>query len=305
MRSPECPRCSYDLSGKLESYRESCPLEDMCSECGCEYRWRSIFGELIYPRWFVESQRSKWGWRILPTLARCAHAPSFWRAALMEYPLLAGRAFAVVLAGYFVLVAVVAIARFPSSRIYRHDAVDNILWIAGNAVWPWGSINAHSGRPPLFFDLSFEYGIVPPVVIPVVAGIVTPILFVVPVFTREAYGIRKLHIMRIALYGFTGLFMVAMTSLLIDVWVEPNLFPGWYAYDEVWNPVIRGAPILLTLLWQLWWWISATRHYLRIDAAWGFAAPLVLASTLAGVVGLYVLALLYQPATRYGFGMAF
>ncbi|MEL6797397.1 MAG: hypothetical protein AAFO89_11320, partial [Planctomycetota bacterium] len=92
MRSPECPRCGYDLSGKLESYRESCPVEDTCSECGCEFAWRAVIGGRACPAWFVENERRP----ILKTAAGTSimlfRPYRWWRAVFMEYEPRIGKA---------------------------------------------------------------------------------------------------------------------------------------------------------------------------------------------------------------------
>jgi hypothetical protein len=36
-RYPRCPRCGYDLTGQVASWRERCPMRDVCSECGGEF----------------------------------------------------------------------------------------------------------------------------------------------------------------------------------------------------------------------------------------------------------------------------
>ncbi|MEO1718137.1 MAG: hypothetical protein AAFR76_13625, partial [Planctomycetota bacterium] len=69
MRSPECPRCGYDLSGKLDGYRELCPLDDACSECGCAIRWSRLTSDSPPPKWFIEQQRHGLWRTLVPTLA--------------------------------------------------------------------------------------------------------------------------------------------------------------------------------------------------------------------------------------------
>ena len=45
-----CPRCGYDLGGVVAIFRDSCPLEGTCSECGMALRW----GEVSCPAGVVD-----------------------------------------------------------------------------------------------------------------------------------------------------------------------------------------------------------------------------------------------------------
>ena len=52
---PECPRCGYDLRGITESWRNACPVDGRCAECGLEFAWRDVFaGDAMAPSWCVE-----------------------------------------------------------------------------------------------------------------------------------------------------------------------------------------------------------------------------------------------------------
>lgn len=40
--TPRCPRCGYDQSGEVQTWRSACPLHGRCPECGLEFRWRYV-----------------------------------------------------------------------------------------------------------------------------------------------------------------------------------------------------------------------------------------------------------------------
>lgn len=303
MRSPECPRCGYDLSGKLEGYRESCPLDDVCSECGCTFNWRSICGELVFPGWFVESLRPRWLLRVPLTLARCLHPPSFWRGVQMEHPLRVRRALVVLLLCYAVLSTCVVLAKTQGYRVSMMTTPDKLLWVASRALWPLGQIEADYWEQGKEVQVSVRRVIVPSIVIPLVAGLAAPLVFMIPAVTRKTYGIRRVHVMRIGLYGFAGLLMVATAALVMDEWFSPSWAYHWYLPDPVWGLVARASLPALTLVWMVWWWSSATRAYLRIDRPLTFALPLAVVSTLAGIVSIYVLAAFHPPAALYAYGL--
>lgn len=54
-RNAKCPRCSYDLRGAIETWKEQCPLSGRCAECGLEVKWAEVLcPEKFEPQWCVE-----------------------------------------------------------------------------------------------------------------------------------------------------------------------------------------------------------------------------------------------------------
>ena len=50
-----CPRCGYDQRGTVASWRESCPLTGICTECGLEFPWSELLVPTKFqPQWCVE-----------------------------------------------------------------------------------------------------------------------------------------------------------------------------------------------------------------------------------------------------------
>ena len=41
-QTPTCPRCGYDLSGIVASWKDACPLTGICSECVLEFQCRYL-----------------------------------------------------------------------------------------------------------------------------------------------------------------------------------------------------------------------------------------------------------------------
>ena len=90
-RSPErrvrCPRCGYDQRGVIETWKETCPLDGTCSECGLQFEWAHLFNPLLFPpRWCVEYGR--WwsvAWRCVATIATSFMPWRFWRTLQMHH----------------------------------------------------------------------------------------------------------------------------------------------------------------------------------------------------------------------------
>ena len=80
-----CPRCGYNLQGLIDSWKDQCPLDGLCSECGLAFEFVNICrpGRLT-PPWCLEyfgGPRALFGttWRL------CAPWV-FWRSLQMWHP---------------------------------------------------------------------------------------------------------------------------------------------------------------------------------------------------------------------------
>jgi len=100
-----CPRCGYDLRGAITSWKESCPIEGRCAECGLGFEWGELLNpDRAVPRWCVEYAR---GWGMWPaaikTLLVLLFRPrKFWRELKMTHAPRWGR-LAVLYVAIFVL----------------------------------------------------------------------------------------------------------------------------------------------------------------------------------------------------------
>ncbi|MEM9663131.1 MAG: hypothetical protein AAF937_12580 [Planctomycetota bacterium] len=179
--------------------------------------------------------------------------------------------------------------------------------IAGGLINPL-SLREYSVRSYVtkLFDLSWRGGVTTPrlkgtnelfqlkpaaiAMSPIAAGVFTPLLFLLPASTRKKYRIRGWHIARIGIYGAAGTIMIAFLGVMYATWSDPR---GWSVRPDVWYRIGPAVPVGLVTAWSLVWWWSATRRYLRIERAFGFAAPLVLAGLLAGFTASFVLVFLF------------
>lgn len=86
---PTCPRCTYDLSGQVTTWADSCPTTGTCSECGLTFDWRLIFNpNLDGLPWFIECPRpprKRWPW--LRTTAHVLVPWKFWKRVTVETPI--------------------------------------------------------------------------------------------------------------------------------------------------------------------------------------------------------------------------
>lgn len=83
LRNPSCPRCGYDLRGTLETWKDACPLEGRCSECGLEFEWGRLFVEGNLPWLFEHHWRRRPVRTALATSARIFRPWRLWREMAM------------------------------------------------------------------------------------------------------------------------------------------------------------------------------------------------------------------------------
>lgn len=68
---PKCPKCQYDLSGVVSSWKTACPLEGVCSECGTKLHWNAVMTAPLHspdPRMDAEERRSMVLWFVVECL---------------------------------------------------------------------------------------------------------------------------------------------------------------------------------------------------------------------------------------------
>lgn len=81
--TPICPKCGYDQSGDIASWKNQCPTAGTCSECGLEFQWANIFDPTrTHLTWYTEHTRSlfKLITKTPATLLNLILPHRFWRA---------------------------------------------------------------------------------------------------------------------------------------------------------------------------------------------------------------------------------
>jgi len=83
LRNPSCPRCGYNLRGTLDAWKDACPLEGRCSECGLEIEWGRLFVEGNLPWLFEHHWRQRPVRTAVATSARILSPWRLWREMAM------------------------------------------------------------------------------------------------------------------------------------------------------------------------------------------------------------------------------
>ncbi|MFM9956465.1 MAG: hypothetical protein ACKVZJ_00170 [Phycisphaerales bacterium] len=286
-----CPRCGYDLSGAVESWRESCPLEGVCSECGLELHWGRVLRLSAGPRWSCEHVVRLTMWRVLKTGVRTLRPWKFWSGLTMEDPVVPRRlgvmlflglpavyVIGVLMAGvlsgvYFIAVQSLQPKVFASVWQIELDRVV-IACLSWPDVWI-GRIGMRSG-PTMWLTFSCVLSI----------GVVTPWLLVLLSTTLARARIDVGHLWRCVAFMILG---HAMLALLLGVLAFAARLLGSYAVHRGWMwalpplelAVHPGWRAFVHLVWSLGMWSAFVVVYLRLKHAWGTV-------TLLGFLGMLI-----------------
>ena len=298
-----CPRCGYDLRGKLETWKCDCPIDGVCNECGLEFEW----GELLclrraVPRWNVEYAR---GWGIvsasIKTMLVMLRPSKFWRDLKMvhepRWRRFSALALPMLLLLYLSFALSVGHVTYKNSlNLNQNSFIAPILPVVYGL---YATINPYSERgtaryiatnlhPSLFWqEVRIQIGnnqFTPfrgrmRMSVVIVQGMILvvfcPLAFMaLPQSLRKA-KVRWRHLVRIALYS--AFIILPPLGLYIR-----NGNGGWNFHW--WLPQWFVPCSLIYLLTGLiLWWSLAAKHYLKLPHAWGVGSSMVVLAYLGGM----------------------
>lgn len=308
---PQCPRCGYDLRGIAASWRESCPLDGVCSECGLEYAWRDVLSPMAsVPRWSFEHGRRISLSRAILTCGRALWPVGFWARLRLEHPVVVRRL--VLLAAVFLLAAHLSLGVAAASNAYR-QALSNVSpsvmryvpgvgyrWtavppptprlvleefgrdFAAIVTWPYGrrTLVARSSAAPAWIWGPVQF-------VPIgglwILSLAAFTLSVPPGFlalgdTFRQCRVRYVHLLRGAAYSV----------------IVPAAVAGIGTAASYVQPGSATALAALAILWVAVYWLWFVTRYLRLThAVWVAVAMLTIAGLVLAIV----------TAFAYGYGM--
>lgn len=291
VESPSCPRCGYDLSGARGAWRERCPLDGVCPECGLGYEWRDVFRpERLTPRWSFEHARAGPMRSWLATAARTLRPARFWTRMRVESPVRTGRL--VVLALGVVLATHVVIALLWGSIGYAQSRAGYPAGWLGIIAEPWDSALSLTINP---YTPRGRFVPAPLTILPFVAavwglGAALPFACLGPSLRRAR--VKRVHVLRAWAYFVPTVAVLVLGSAVY--WtahahiLARGLWRWWMWNTTIWMVVLAGPLVL----WYWWWWRSFVGTYLRLDRP-GLTAALML--TVSGLAVLAVAA--YVPGS--------
>lgn len=284
---PACPRCGYDQRGVVATWDDLglCPLTGVCSECGLEFAWDEVAGNLRrFPHWSFEHGRGLAPRRFWGTLARALWPWSLWSGLRMEQKTSARRVAWFLLLTLALCHGAVAAGRVWDAmgglplRVLLAAPLDQwwgyrqVRWAAESLAWPyrnegtWGTLTVD--RVTLWLAL---------------CAAAVPLGFVLLRASMKQARLRWSHLWRIWAYSLVGVLALAagasLASNALGVQFEAGLWPSNVFASPSQGAVLVaiGAParLGLTFLWLVIFWSVATRRYLRLPHAWGVGSAVV------------------------------
>ena len=288
----ECPRCGYDLRGTAESWRDDCPLDGRCAECGLAFAWREIFtADALAPSWCVEfSSRSGLPRAMIATLGRSFAPWRFWSAVQMTH---APRPRRLVL--YLVFLALSCYGILAATNgifVYKNwrdlfgpgGQGTNTMWIGEavvrSIVLPWSD-------EPLGTVTWRRWGLRSPYMAPreflrnwrvawsflrygAIVAVLGPLALIGLIASRRRAGIRPRHLVRALVYSLGWVPFMWATGMAVlltyhSVWFAGRAPPRWLGLADYVMMLVIPAFVLL-------WWHAVVRRYLRMEHSWVVAA---------------------------------
>jgi hypothetical protein len=132
-----CPRCGYSQRGVIESWRDACPLDGRCAECGLTFTWSELLRPRLHARWCVEYAPRRRRWlppSIRQTIVRSSWPWWFWRSLKMSHAIRPRRlaAYALILVAWLVMIA--AIAQVSAAIAVRHTVAKGLAQFDANTL---------------------------------------------------------------------------------------------------------------------------------------------------------------------------
>jgi len=271
----DCPRCGYDQSGALASFRaaDAWPMRGRCPECGLDWCW----GDLLHParqmpKWLVENPRRAAALTLAPTWRRALRPRRFWSRVLVTLPIHRGR---LVLYALFTLLLTYAVAGATSAwsehafggRMFMPGAIispsrtDTLLLAA---AWPVGSGSYHDVRP-----------LGPMSVLAIAWVLLMPLPFLALRQTFLLIRVRRIHLLRIWAYSLTPLPPLVLVVGLIhhSAHLVQSSITAWSGYQRtawsVASSVLHADWCVALILgaWLALFWSRSIRLYLRLPNA--------------------------------------
>jgi len=277
-----CPRCGYDLRGAVHSWRESCPMQGRCAECGLDFEWSWMFRQRLHP-WLFEHQ-----WRRLHyisaarTMLVSCRPGRLCREITLMHPVCLRP-----------LIALLS-ALLCAIGVIRAGGLLYAILMGGGA---WRTAWSGSRLPWGFREVLRQEALDFATYIASVALLV-PLAFLAIPASLQRVRVRPAHLIRMWLYVFIGLAVVVLLfSIAQSTWYfivaqdTPVLLrPGDWRFasltiDDHWTRrvfVDTVRPVwLIAVVWTWHWWRLACRDYLRLPDATLTATMLTIIVALA------------------------
>ena len=302
--TPICPKCAYDQSGEITTWKTKCPLQGQCPECGLTFTWANILNpSRIRLPWFIEHAKSKRQLlkRTLPTLWILLIPNRYWKRVTME----TSRSIKTYLLWLTLLMAILHIlstialiaANFGYHYQYNAAVAKRLptLPLAEQQQYAtlhtdlttidyWKPLIGESILHPIIQRTNYIGDLAQGMAMTATACLGISIMWLIlysafPV-TRKRTKLRMAHITRATIVaGFLPMLLIELGRLL-----DAAYFVGLFYKPISFLTIIIYSAInfldLWLVIWVYWFWIAATRIGWKIKAKWWELVLLTIASFL-------------------------
>jgi hypothetical protein len=279
---PQCPRCGYDQTGLIESWKDSCPLLATCAECGYGFDPADALDPTRKRLpWLHEHAKHWWSVRsAIKTLLMLLWPPVFWKRVRPEHEVRVGRVVGLLLWPYALLAMGFLVLFFA-----EHITAGRVWMWRRPTPLPWGQSISDGFKS---FGVSLVDGRALGSLAERLALDVS--LFLLAIFWLPVAGaflavpsewsgsrLTRKHLIRLLGYAAIPL---GLASIVAGVWAlglgsyqlvyymqSPQAQQVWARPWQISSPDWL-APIalgLLLLVWSPLYWFSAIR--------WGYSLP--------------------------------
>ncbi len=304
---PICPKCGYDQSGEIATWKTQCPVQGRCPECGLEFAWANVLDpDRVELPWYVEHAKTKRELlgRTIPTLWYLLFPNRYWRRLGMEAPRSLKRYvlwIALVMLGLHLLSSLALLGGIYGVTLHNNALYR--MWLPAQTPQMQARFRANIvdiGTLDYWLSALSESVLYPGMARSLYADGVSSaggmialtcmcisvmwfVLFCMFPTTRARTKLRMVHVARAMVVA--GLFPFIIFELARIA--EAAIYAG-----EYWAPLGNAehilAPVFVTVsilvfIWVQWFWISAVWIGWKVKARW-FEMVLVTMASCFGVV---------------------
>lgn len=306
--APECPRCGYDQTGVVDSWRDSCPLAGLCPECGLEFEWRNLlnpaFASHLNLFEHAKDHRIRAWWR---TTRKTWRPRRFWKWVRPEHPIRPSRLLFIGITGFItssIVGSLLTIGLFTSTMAVFAVTTDMPLGFVFSGL----AEDAPSAASPLY--AAIDDGTAPALaVLPPLMVLLTPLAFLLLPRTFRRARVRPAHLLRIGVYTLIGFALAWHIPTWIGTAIGLFLFimndslgvVSWDFTGAAAQTFADTTIVAIPIAWTIWAWYRAARDYLRLPRP--SLVTLVLSVLALAASGLLIaLVALAFPWILYGYG---
>lgn len=316
--TPICPKCAYDQSGQIATWKTKCPTQGTCPECGYTLSWPDIIDpSRIQLPWFVEHAKSKRQLltRTLPTLWILLFPNRYWKRVTMETPRSIKR-YLLWLTLLILILHILTTATLIAVNYgftHQNNARTNQLisqltpeqqkqyafrLTDLTSIDYWRPTIGEAFLLPLVHRSNFEEGVAQGMAMFATLclgiSIIWFLLFCTFQTTRNRSKLRMIHVLRATVVaGFLPFLSIELGRFL----------DAAYLLSTYWNPISRLSILLYSVvfvcilwmvIWQQWFWIAATRIGWQVKAKW-WELILVTTASFLGIPIAVLIMIAFKP----------